>query len=77
MLTFMSYVRPSGRTKMEEARVCTFVSCMAHIAEARKLEKRVYVICCESTKMHLNVNILIYRNEDASIDIFICDTCVK
>jgi hypothetical protein len=72
---------------MEEARVCmTYivpVSCIAHmhdykhIAEARKLEKPVYVIRCESTKMHLNVNISVYVTEDASIDVFICDTCVK
>ena len=69
---------------MEEARVCmTYIvslSCIAHMTiadEARKLEKPVYVIRCESTKMHLNVNISVYGNEDASIDVFICDTCVK
>jgi hypothetical protein len=60
---YVMYVQCSGRTKMEEACVCTFLSC---IGEARKLEKRVYVTCCKSTKMHLNVSILIYTNEDAS-----------
>jgi hypothetical protein len=68
---------------MEEARVCmtyiVSVSCIAHmtIAEAGKLKKPVYVIRCESTKMHLNVIMSVYGTEDATIDVFICDTCVK
>jgi hypothetical protein len=71
---------------MEEARVCmtyayiVSVSCIADttIAEARKLEKPVYVIRCESTKMHLNVNISVYGTEDASIDVFICGViCIE